>query len=85
MNSELIMKFLQAEAEKLYHQNATPEGFINRIQLLMSTLEKVDKPEMMSENDLESILVSSKSRKSKQSANTRSFFDVVDLSMYRAN
>ena len=85
MNSELIMKFLQAEAEKFYHQNATPEGFINRIQLLMSTLEKVDKPEMMSENDLESILVSSKSRKENQNANSRSFFDVVDLSLYRAN
>jgi hypothetical protein len=56
-----------------------------RIQLLLSTLAKADKPEILSENDLESILVTSKSRKEKQTANTRSFFDVVDLSMYRAN
>ncbi len=84
-NSALLAKFLKAEAEKLHQQRATPEGFISRIQLLLSTLEKSGQPEIMSENDLESILVSSKSRKSKQSANTRSFFDVVDLSMYRAN
>jgi|GEM_PF-2486080 len=85
MNSEILKKFLQAEAEKLYHQNATPEGFLNRIQLLISTLEKIDKPEIMSENDLEAILVSSKWPKNRKNANTNSFFDVVDLSMYRAN
>ena len=85
MNSEVLKRFLQVEAEKLYHQNATPEGFINRIQLLISTPEKIDKSEIMSENDLEAILASPKSSKNRKTANTNSFFDIVDLSMYRAN
>jgi len=85
MNAELFKRLLQVEAENLYQQGSTPESFMNRINPLIQELLKESRSETMSENDLEGILVSSKSKANQNSNNRNCFFDVVDLSMYRAN
>ena len=85
MNAELFKRLLQVEAGHLYHQGSTPESFMNRIKPMIEELLKKSRSEKMSENDLEEILVSSKSKENQNSKNRNCFFDVVDLSMYRAN
>jgi len=85
MNAELFERLLQVEAGHLYHQGSTPESFMDRIKPLIQELMKESRSEKMSENDLEEILVSSKSKENQNSKNRNCFFDVVDLSMYRAN
>jgi len=85
MNAELFEKLLQVEAGHLYHQGSTPESFMNRIKPLIQELLNESRSEKMSEKDFEAILVSSKSKENQNSENRNCFFDVVDLSMYRAN
>jgi ABC-type oligopeptide transport system ATPase subunit len=85
MNAELFKRLLQIEAEHLYHQGSTPESFMNRIRPMIEELLKESRSETMSENNLEEILISSKSKENQNSKNRNCFFDVVDLSMYRAN
>jgi hypothetical protein len=85
MNANLITRLLKADVAELYGHNLTPEIFMNRMISLMDALEEHYRAETMSENDLEEILVSSKPKKNKKAANTCCFYDVVDLSMYRAN
>jgi hypothetical protein len=85
MNSTLFTKLLQAQALNLYHGDYTPEDFMFRVKPMIEALLKEKAKNSMSEIDLEEILVSS-SREEKQNSDNRScFFDVVDLSMYRAN
>ncbi len=85
MTSELFTKWIQAEAEILYHQHSTPERFMSRVRPLIEKLVKENKSEILSENDLEKILISSKFRESQDPNQKSSFFDVVDLCLYRAN
>ncbi len=85
MNAELFKRLLQVEAENLYSQGSSPENFMNRIKPLIQELLKESRSEKMTENELEEILVSSKSKGNRNSKNRNCFFDVVDLSMYRAN
>ena len=85
MNAELFKRLLQVEAENLYHQGSTPESFMKRIKPLIQDLLKASGSETLSERDLEEMLVSSKSKENKNSKSRNCFFDVVDLSMYRAN
>jgi hypothetical protein len=85
MNSELFNRLLQAEAETLYHQCSTPESFVSRIKPIIQELVKENRTEIMSENDMETILTSSKSRNNQSTTPKNSYFDVVDLCLYRAN
>lgn len=85
MNANLFTRMLQAEAANLYQHQMTPEDFMNRIKPMLNALEDDYRSETMTENDLEEILVSSKQKKNKQTPNSYCFYDVVDLSMYRAN
>ena len=85
MNAELFKRLLQVEADNLYYQGSSPENFMNRIKPLIQELLKESRSEKMNENELEEILVSSKSKGNRNSKNRNCFFDVVDLSMYRAN
>ena len=85
MNANLFTRMLKAEVVKMYQDNITPERFMNRIIPLLDALEDSYRAETMSENDLEEILVTSKTKKNNREANACCFFDVVDLSMYRAN
>ncbi len=85
MNSILFTKLLQAEALNLYHGDTTPENFISRVRPMIEFLLKSKTTDTMSESDLEEILVSSSPEEKQDSSNRNCFFDVVDLSMYRAN
>ena len=85
MNKNLFSKLLAHEAANLYHQHVTPEIFMDRIIPLLASLEDESRAELMSENGLGEILVSSKPKKNSQAQDTNSFYDVVDLAMYRAN
>jgi len=85
MNADLLIRLLQAEAENLYHQDLTPEAFVNWMRPLIKSLAKENCPETMSETDLESILISARYPEKRSSNQKNEFFDIVDLSMYRAN
>ena len=85
MKSELFTRWIQAEAEILYHQHSTPERFMSRVRPLIEELIKENKSEILSENDLEKILISSKFKENQDSSKKNSFFDIVDLCLYRAN
>jgi hypothetical protein len=85
MNSILFTKILQAEALNLYHGDTTPENFISNIKPMIEALLKEKSTDSMSETNLEEILISSRSEVKQSSSNKNCFFDVVDLSMYRAN
>jgi hypothetical protein len=85
MNSILFTKLLQAEALNLYHGDTTPESFISKVSPMIEALIKEKSQNTMSESDLEGMLVSSRQEENQNSPNKNCFFDVVDLSMYRAN
>jgi len=85
MNSDLFTRWLQTEAEILYHQSSTPEAFMNRAKPLIEALVKVNKSELLSEKDLQEILTASKSQKNPDTVKRNSYFDIVDLCLYRAN
>lgn len=85
MKSELFTRWIQAEAEILYHQHSTPERFMSRVKPLIEELVKESKSEKLTENDLEKILISSRFRECQDAPKKSSFFDVVDLCLYRAN
>lgn len=85
MNTDLFTRWLQTEAEILYHQDSTPEIFLSRAKPLIDALAKINKSEVLSENDLEDILTNSKSRESTEPPRKNSYFDIVDLCLYRAN
>ena len=85
MNSDLLIRLLQTEAENLYHQDSTPEAFVSWIRPLIQSLAKENCPETMSEADLEGILISSRYPEKSASVRKSDYFDIVDLSMYRAN
>ena len=85
MNSDLFTRWLQTEAEILFHQDLTPEVFMKRVKPLLEALIKKNKTEILSERDLQEILVGTKSDKNPSSVNQNSYFDIVDLSLYRAN
>ena len=85
MHSAQFIRTLKIEVEKLYHQSSTPVCFMNRILPLIESLETEDGADILSERDLEGILISLKSPENKNTKFRNCFFDVVDLSMYRAN
>ncbi|MCL4481268.1 MAG: hypothetical protein M1445_01365 [Bacteroidetes bacterium] len=85
MNSELFAKWLQTEAEMLYQQDSTPEIFLSRAKPLIDALVKINKAEVLSVNDLEEIVTASNSRRDTDLLQKNSYFDIVDLSLYRAN
>jgi hypothetical protein len=85
MNSDLFTRWLQTEAEILYHQDSTPEIFLSRAKPLIDALVKINKSEVLSENDLEEILTVSRTQKNPDSPRKNSYFDIVDLCLYRAN
>ncbi len=85
MNSELFAKWLQTEAEMLYQQDSTPEIFLSRAKPLIDALVKINKAEVLSVNDLEEIVTASNSRRGTDLFQKNSYFDIVDLSLYRAN
>lgn len=85
MNANLFTRMLKAEVVKMYEDNMTPEKFMNRIIPLLDALEDSYRAETMSEHDLEEILVTSKTNKNNRTPNSNCFYDVVDLSLYRAN
>lgn len=85
MNTDLFSRWLQTEAEILFHQDLTPEVFMKRVKPLLEALIKRNKAEILSERDLQEILVGAKSEKNPSSVNQNSYFDIVDLSLYRAN
>jgi len=85
MHSAQFIRILKKEVEKLYHQESTPVHFLNRILPLIESLEIEDGSDILSEKDLEGILISLKSPEDKNTKFRPCFFDVVDLSMYRDN
>lgn len=85
MHSSQFIRVLKIEVEKLYNQTSTPVSFMNRMLPLIESLEIEDGSDILSERDLEGILVSLKSPEDKNTKFRNCFFDVVDLSMYRAN
>jgi hypothetical protein len=85
MNSDLFTRWLQTEAEILYNQDSTPEVFLSRAKPLIDALVKINKSEVLSENDLEEILTVSRTQKNPDSPRKNSYFDIVDLCLYRAN
>ena len=85
MNPDLFSRWLQTEAEILFHQDLTPEVFMKRVKPLLEALIKKNKAEILSERDLQEILVGTKSLKDSSSTDQNSYFDIVDLSLYRAN
>jgi hypothetical protein len=85
MNSDLFTRWLQTEAEILYHQSSTPEAFMNRAKPLIKALVKENNSELLSEKDLQEILTATKSQKNPDTVKRNSYFDIVDLCLYRAN
>jgi hypothetical protein len=85
MNSDLFTRWLQTEAEILFHQDLTPEVFMKRVKPILEALIKKNKTEILSERDLQEILAGTKSQKDSSSVRRNSYFDIVDLSLYRAN
>ena len=85
MNSDLFTRWLQTEAEILFHQDLTPELFMKRVKPLLEALIKRNKEEILSEKDLQEILVGTKSGTNPSTVSQNSYFDIVDLSLYRAN
>ena len=85
MNSDLFTRWLQTEAEILFHHDLTPEVFMKRVKPILEALIKKNKSDILSERDLQEILVGTKSDKNPSSVNRNSYFDIVDLSLYRAN
>lgn len=85
MNSDLFTRWLQTEAEILFQQDLTPELFMKRVRPLLEALIKKNKAEVLSEKDLQEILIETKSEKNPSSVSQNSYFDIVDLSLYRAN
>lgn len=85
MNLELFTRLLEHEAKGLYLQNSTPETFMVKVKSLMRTLKNGDCRELISDNQLEEIIVSSDYQKGQEAQKTNSFFDIVDLCLYRAN
>lgn len=85
MHLDLFNKILQVEAEMLYSKDVTPEIFVDRIKPLIQKLLKENGVEVMSENDLEKILSSANPLACQENTTNKSYFDVVDLCLYRAN
>jgi len=85
MNSDLFTRWLQTEAEILFQQDLTPELFMKRVKPLLEALIKKNKAEVLSEKDLQEILIGTKSEENPSSVSQNSYFDIVDLSLYRAN
>lgn len=85
MHSAQFIRILKNEVEKLYHQSSTPASFMSRMLPLIETLEIEDGSDILSERDLEGILISLKSPEDKNTRFRNCFFDIVDLSMYREN
>ena len=85
MNADQFTKWIQKEAETLFYQDSTPESFMNRVKPLIEELAKNNIAENYSESDLHEILMGKKSQKSAIKAQNNSYFDIVDLALYRAN
>lgn len=85
MNSDLFTRWLQTEAEILFHQSTTPEAFMKRVKPLIEALVRENKTEVLSEKDLQEILTATKSQNNPETVRKNSYFDIVDLCLYRAN
>lgn len=85
MTSDLFTRWLQTEAEILFQNDSTPEAFIKRAKPLVEALLKVNISEKLSEQDLQNILVATPGQKNHNSVKENSYFDIVDLCLYRAN
>ena len=85
MNSDLFTRWLKTEAEILFQHDSTPDAFISRAKPLIEALLKVNISEKLSEQDLQEILAATQTQKNPQSVSENSYFDIVDLCLYRAN
>jgi hypothetical protein len=85
MNLELFARLLEHEAKGLYLNNTTPEIFMVKVKSLIRTLKNEENCELFSDNELVEIIVSAEPKKNKESEKKNSFFDIVDLCLYRAN
>lgn len=85
MNADLFTRWLQTEAEILFNQDTTPEAFMTRARPLIEALVKVKNSEILTEKDLQEILTATRTQKTQNSERKNSYFDIVDLCLYRAN
>ncbi len=85
MNLELFTRLLEHEAKGLYLQSTTPETFMVKVKSLIRTLKNGESCEIMSDNELVEIIVASEHKKGQMPEKKNSFFDIVDLCLYRAN
>ena len=63
MNLDLFTRLLEHEAKCLYLQNSTPEGFMRKVKSLIQALKNGNNCEIMSDNELVEIIVSSEPQK----------------------
>ena len=85
MNSDLFKKLLEVEAENLYRKGSTPQSFMKRITPLLKSLIEEERSKSMAENELEAFIVSAENGDTQNPDAKNCYYDVVDLSMYRAN
>jgi hypothetical protein len=85
MTSDLFTRWLKTEAEILFQHDSTPDAFIKRAKPLVEALLKVNISEKLSEQDLQNILVATPGQKNPEYVKENSYFDIVDLCLYRAN
>ncbi len=85
MNADQFTKWLQKETEILFYHDSTPESFMNRVKPLIEELAKANKSDRYSENDLHKILSGNQPQSPAKAEHQNSYFDIVDLAMYRAN
>jgi len=85
MDLNLFTTLLEHEAKGLYLQSSTPEGFMVKVKSLIQALKNGDNCEIISDQELVEIIVSSRPQKNQKTVKKNSFFDIVDLCLYRAN
>ncbi len=85
MNADQFTRWLQKEAEILFHQDSTPDSFMNRVKPLIEEMAKAGKTERYSEKDIKMILSGNQLQDNSIPDPQNSYFDIVDLALYRAN
>lgn len=85
MNTELFTRWLQTEAEILYHRDISPASFIQRAKPLIEALAKEKAIEVISEKDLMTLLGSKNQEKTGKELKRSTNYEIVDLCLFRAN
>ena len=85
MNADQFTKWLQKEAEILFHHDTTPESFMSSVRPLIEEMTKTSKAERFSGKDSKKNLSGNQSQSYSKPDPQNSYFDIVDLAMYRAN